>query len=75
MKQLLIDHIPFSVAKLTLTEAKVGGNGRLRLKGKLQEAEQARVRKTQQGILHQGRVRRVLCAQEEVHFSRRDISQ
>ena len=40
MKQLLIDHIPFSIAKLTLTEAKVGSNGRLRLQGKLQEAEQ-----------------------------------
>jgi len=39
-KQLLIDHIPFSVAKLSLTEAKVSGNGRMRLKGKLQEAEQ-----------------------------------
>ena len=36
MKQLLIDHIPFSVAKLTLTESK---NNRLLLTGKLQEAE------------------------------------
>jgi len=40
MKQLLIDHIPFSVAKLTLTEAKVSSNGRMMLQGKLQEAEQ-----------------------------------
>ena len=38
-KQLLIDHTPFNVAKLTLTEAKVAG-GRMRVKGKLQEAEQ-----------------------------------
>ena len=38
MKELLIDHTPFNVAKLTLTEAKVG-NGRMRVKGKLQEAE------------------------------------
>ena len=37
-KALLIDHIPFNVAKLTLTEAKVG-NGRMRVKGKLQESE------------------------------------
>jgi hypothetical protein len=37
-KQLLIDHTPFQVAKLTLTESKVT-NGRVRLKGKLQEAE------------------------------------
>jgi len=40
MKQLLIDHIPFSVAKLSLTEAKTSSNGRMRLQGKLQEAEQ-----------------------------------
>ena len=38
-KQLLIDHTPFNVAKLTLTEAKAIG-GRMRVKGKLQEAEQ-----------------------------------
>ena len=38
-KILLIDHTPFNVAKLTLTEAKVAG-GRMRVKGKLQEAEQ-----------------------------------
>lgn len=37
-KQLLIDHTPYSVAKLILIEGKVG-NGRMRLKGKLQEAE------------------------------------
>jgi len=36
MKQLLIEHIPFSIAKLTLTENK--GNGRMMLTGKLQEA-------------------------------------
>ncbi len=36
MKQLLIEHIPFSIAKLTLTESK--GNGRMLLQGKLQEA-------------------------------------
>jgi len=36
MKQLLIEHIPFSIAKLTLTESK--GN-RMMLTGKLQEAE------------------------------------
>jgi hypothetical protein len=39
MKQLLVDHTPFNVAKLTLTEAKAVG-GRMRVKGKLQEAEQ-----------------------------------
>ena len=38
-KILLIDHTPFNVAKLTLTEAKSVG-GRMRVKGKLQEAEQ-----------------------------------
>ena len=38
-KILLIDHTPFNVAKLTLTEAKAIG-GRMRVKGKLQEAEQ-----------------------------------
>lgn len=38
-KILLIDHTPFNVAKLTLSEAKVTG-GRMRVKGKLQEAEQ-----------------------------------
>jgi len=36
MKQLLIEHIPFSIAKLTLTESK---GGRMMLTGKLQEAE------------------------------------
>ena len=40
MKQLLIDHTPFNVAKLTLSEAKATDNGRMRIKGKLQEAEQ-----------------------------------
>jgi len=37
MKQLLIDHTSFKIAKLTLTESK--GNGRMLLQGKLQEAE------------------------------------
>jgi hypothetical protein len=36
-KELLIEHIPFNVAKLTLTESKVGS--RMRVKGKLQEVE------------------------------------
>jgi hypothetical protein len=38
MKQLLIDHTPFRIAKLTLTESK-SGSGRMLLQGKLQEAE------------------------------------
>jgi hypothetical protein len=37
MKQLLIEHIPFTISKLTLTESK---NSRMMLTGKLQEAEQ-----------------------------------
>jgi len=37
MKQSLIDHIPFQVAKLTLTEGK-SSNGRMILEGKLQAA-------------------------------------
>jgi hypothetical protein len=37
MKQLLIDHTPFRIAKLTLTEGK-STNGRMLLQGKLQEA-------------------------------------
>jgi hypothetical protein len=36
-KQLLIEHIPFTISKLTLTESK---NSRMTLTGKLQEAEQ-----------------------------------
>ena len=36
-KQLLIDHIPFNVSKLTLFEGKIG-DGRMRVRGKLQEA-------------------------------------
>jgi hypothetical protein len=36
-KQLLIEHIPFHVSKLTLTEGK-DNQGRMRVKGKLQEA-------------------------------------
>jgi hypothetical protein len=39
MKSLLIDHIPFQHAKLTLVEGKVN-NGTVTLVGKLQEAEQ-----------------------------------
>ena len=39
MKQLLIDHIPFHAAKLSLVENKES-NGTLTLIGKLQEAEQ-----------------------------------
>jgi len=39
MKQLLIDHTPFHVAKLTLSEAKIATGGRMRIKGKLQESE------------------------------------
>jgi hypothetical protein len=38
MKQLLIDHIPFAISKLTLTESK-STNGKMLLQGKLQEAE------------------------------------
>jgi hypothetical protein len=37
-KILLIDHIPFNVSKLTISEVKTTGNGRMRIKGKLQEA-------------------------------------
>lgn len=39
MKKLLIDHTPFNVAKLTICESKMSSNGRMRIKGKLQEAE------------------------------------
>jgi len=39
MKQLLVDHTPFHVAKLTLSEGKEGTGARMRIKGKLQEAE------------------------------------
>jgi hypothetical protein len=39
MKSLLIDHIPFQQAKLTLVEGKAN-NGTVTLVGKLQEAEQ-----------------------------------
>ena len=39
MKQLLVDHTPFHIAKLTLSEAKVATGGRMRIKGKLQESE------------------------------------
>ncbi len=36
-KQILIEHIPFNVAQLTLTEG-VKGDSRMRVRGKLQEA-------------------------------------
>jgi hypothetical protein len=39
MKQLLVDHTPFHVAKLTLSEGKEANGTRMRIKGKLQEAE------------------------------------
>lgn len=39
MKTLLVDHTPFHIAKLSLTEGKVHPDGRMRVKGKLQEAE------------------------------------
>ena len=39
-KELLIDHVPFNIAKLTLLEAKLASGARMRVKGKLQEAEQ-----------------------------------
>jgi hypothetical protein len=39
MQQLLIDHIPFQVAKLTLTEGKSDSDGRMVLEGKLQAAD------------------------------------
>ena len=38
-KQLLIDHTPFHIAKLSLTEGKTMSDGRMRIRGKLQEAE------------------------------------
>lgn len=39
MKQLLTEHIPHNIAKLTLVENKTTG-GRMRIRGKIQEAEQ-----------------------------------
>jgi len=39
MKALLIDHTPFHIAKLSLTEGKTMSDGRMRIRGKLQEAE------------------------------------
>ena len=39
-KQLLIDYIPSHIAQITMiSEAKASSNGRMRIKGKLQEAE------------------------------------
>ena len=37
-KQLLIDYIPFTEAKISLIEGKFNSNGRMLVKGKLQEA-------------------------------------
>ena len=39
MKTLLVDHTPFHIAKLSLTEGKTMPDGRMRIRGKLQEAE------------------------------------
>ena len=39
MKALLVDHTPFHIAKLSLTEGKAHPDGRMRVRGKLQEAE------------------------------------
>jgi hypothetical protein len=39
MKTLLVDHTPFHIARLSLTESKITSDGRMRVKGKLQEAE------------------------------------
>lgn len=39
MKQLLVDHTPFHIAKLSLNEVKSSNDGRMRIRGKLQEAE------------------------------------
>lgn len=39
MKQLLIEIIPFNIANLVITENKISGNGRMRVRGKIQEAE------------------------------------
>jgi hypothetical protein len=38
MKQLLVDHTPFHIAKMTISEAKGSSDGRMRIKGKLQES-------------------------------------
>lgn len=38
-KQLLVDHTPFHIAKLSLTEGVKHSDGRIRVRGKLQEAE------------------------------------
>lgn len=40
MKELLIDTIPFNFSiDSTINESKIGGNGRMRVRGKIQEAE------------------------------------
>ena len=38
MKELLIDHTPFHIAKMTISEAKGSSDGRMRITGKLQES-------------------------------------
>jgi hypothetical protein len=38
-KQLLVDYIPFHIAKLSLVESKGGTDGRMRIEGKLQQAD------------------------------------
>jgi hypothetical protein len=38
-KQLLVDYIPFHVAKLSLVESKGNTDGRMRIEGKLQQAD------------------------------------
>ena len=38
MKQLLVDHTPFHIAKMTLSESKDVVAGRMRIRGKLQES-------------------------------------
>ena len=39
MKTLLVDYVPFHIAKLSLVEGKENSDGRMRIKGKLQEAD------------------------------------
>jgi hypothetical protein len=38
-KQLLVDYIPFHIAKLSLVESKGGTDNRMRIEGKLQQAD------------------------------------
>lgn len=39
MKHLLIDYTPHTFTNFSLTESKISGDGRMRIRGKLQEAE------------------------------------